>query len=130
MGNIEERFNFSLANVLGETNPTWGIRVEQTGQVSGRKNRTKSPDLIIRDGSQPPVIIETSYQSRDAEKDALSRLGIHLTECPDEIHTYLALHVLCIVGRAHSLIPSKTFCYQVLNCDMLSIATRKMGGGR
>ncbi|MCY3999260.1 MAG: hypothetical protein OXF84_00425 [Bacteroidetes bacterium] len=97
MGKTHEMiFNSEMAKALRRVKSSWrehpnSISAEETGKVRGQRN--KRPDLIITDGILPPVIIESSYNARDADKDAQSRLGLRLTQSNHLVHSCIALHI-------------------------------------
>ena len=77
----EEIVNQALANALKQTTARWNtdgeesLLVERTGLLEGAGNQGKHPDILIATKSMPPVVVETSFDGNDADKDARERLG-------------------------------------------------------
>ena len=94
MGAIEETFNFALGEALPQVDPKWSrnasIHVETTGLIFGENLR---PDILVNDPTTPPVVIENSYDPRDADKDACSRLGLQLKKTGRTIETSIAVFI-------------------------------------
>ena len=93
---IEETFNQALGKALRKTTVRWKSRadtitVERTGVIAGRPHLR--PDLLIHDFWSPPLVIECSFQERDAERDAKGRLGLVAQDGGWAIKTALAVHV-------------------------------------
>lgn len=78
---IEETVNQALANALKRTAARWNteddevLLVERTGLLAGRGKQAKRPDILVSTRGLPPVVIETSFDGNDADKDATERLG-------------------------------------------------------
>ena len=92
----EESFNVALGQALRQTRAHWSaspesIRVEQTGLL--HSPTPVKPDLLIHDGLFPPVILECSFDARDADRDAVNRLGCETRQGRYRIHASIALHV-------------------------------------
>ena len=95
---VEETFNQALGTALAETTTRWRaapniIQVEQTQTLAGAGNKAKRPDILIVDALSPPVIIETSFDKSDADKDAKARLGALTAQGNLQVDTALALHI-------------------------------------
>ncbi|MDE0309791.1 MAG: hypothetical protein OXI60_08185 [Acidiferrobacterales bacterium] len=120
MGTIEEGFNFALGEVLPQVNPKWSpstsIYIEKTGLIEGTNLR---PDILISDSTTPPVVIENSYDPKDANKDALSRLGCKLRRTGGTIETSIAVHIpkrfrsLDSFEAREALLEGEAICYAV-----------------
>jgi len=92
----EESFNGALGRALRRTCVHWSvspeyIRVEETGLL--HDYAAAKPDLLIHDGKFPPVILECSFDARDADTDAIKRLGAHIRFGHYRIRTTIALHI-------------------------------------
>ena len=95
---IEETFNQALGQALAATTARWRttpriIQVEKTQTLAGKGNRGKRPDVLIIETLSPPVIIETSFDKSDADKDAKARLGAETVQSNLQVDTALALHI-------------------------------------
>jgi len=88
-------FNTHFAQALRSTRSIWRknpdhISVEELGKgISGHKR----PDIIINDGFYPPLIIESSFDAGDADRDAQRRLGYDIKKSHYPIHTSISLHI-------------------------------------
>ncbi len=90
----EESFNVALGRALRQVRAYWSdspgaIRVEETNLLHGHSGA--KPDLLINDGLFPPVIIECSFTERDADADAIKRLGLETRQGRFHVHTTIAL---------------------------------------
>ena len=79
-------FNSALGEVL-PYKPQY-ISVEQRGNLI----ENKQPDILIHDPEMPPIIIETSKLTKDAEKDAIAKLGLRIKD-GTKIECTIALHI-------------------------------------
>ena len=101
MGNgrtTEIPFNGALGRALRRTNARWAanpecIKVENTGLLHTQKDTGLKPDVLINDGAFPPVIIECSFGARDADRDAIYRLGLTTQQGRFLIRTTIALYI-------------------------------------
>lgn len=71
---VEGAFNQALGGALAATTARWRadpsiIQVERTQTLAGADNKAKRPDILIVDVLSPPIIIETSFDKSDADKD-------------------------------------------------------------
>ena len=92
----EEVFNIDLRNALRQTTPIWDenpnlILAERTGVIAGHVGRR--PDLLILDSRLPPVVIESSYDALDADRDAIQKLGLVVKHGQRLIRTAIAIHI-------------------------------------
>ena len=72
----EELLNGQIASLIRHqtTDLDWHVREEAKGSL--RDDKLKRPDIVIRRGDAPPVVIENEYApGRTLEGDCLSRLG-------------------------------------------------------
>lgn len=97
-GRASERlFNEALARALQQTSARWKgssddwFLVEQTNTLE--ESASLCPDILLRDGELPPLVIETSYQGADADGDAEARLGKKTISDGLEINTALAVWI-------------------------------------
>ncbi len=89
---IEETFNRSLADALCAINPQWNDQVCQTeaiGMLAGGPQLR--PDILVTEPMAPPVVIECSYATHDADGDACARLGQELTQSGQRIDAAIAV---------------------------------------
>lgn len=89
----EQTFNEALASALRDTRVDWrekheSLLVEKTGLLPSNQRA----DILVMDGSSPPIAIETSYHSRDADKDAVRRIGTSVSQLL-EIQTAVSVHI-------------------------------------
>ncbi|MCY4225981.1 MAG: hypothetical protein OXF06_14270, partial [Bacteroidetes bacterium] len=92
----EESFNVALGQALRQARAHWSaspecIHVEQTGLL--HSPTPVKPDLLIHDRLFPPVILECSFDARDADRDAIKRLGCETRQGRFRIHAAIALHM-------------------------------------
>ena len=95
LGKLQERtFNLYLEAALIQINPA--LRgLTSAERLKTVVNSDKVPDIIVRDRSYPPVIIESSFDANDADRDAFDRL-VNETILSGEqhvVHTVVALHI-------------------------------------
>ena len=98
MATIETTFNLALGEALRTTTEHWRvnpriIQVEETQTLAGRDRRAKRPDILIVDDLSPPVVIETSFDKHDADRDAQRRLGESTAQGHLPINTALAVAI-------------------------------------
>ena len=98
MATIETTFNLALGEALRTTTEHWRvnpriIQVEETQTLAGRDKRAKRPDILIVDDLSPPVVIETSFDRHDADRDAQNRLGESTAQGHLPINTALAVAI-------------------------------------
>lgn len=89
----EQEFNHALGRALKKAKPAWkkSIFVEETQQL--RESNALRVDVLIAGHESPPVAIESSYIRRDADNDAIARLGKHYAKTGDEIKTAIAVEL-------------------------------------
>lgn len=78
----------SLAQVWAEPEGPPKVDAERVGLVEGGRRA----DVLVHDLRRTPIAIETSFDPRDAERDALAKLGLTVREQGDRIETTLAIH--------------------------------------
>ena len=95
----EQEFNMALGDALRGTTARWNsecILSERQGLVrssKGGRSTNQRIDILVNDQMFPPTAIECSYTTSDAEKDAVSRLGVMTTKANSPINTAIAVHV-------------------------------------
>lgn len=90
----ETTINQMLGNALKKSNRRWNdfnVKIEETQMLA--EYPSKRPDIIIIPSEGLPVIIETSFDKKDADQDAINRLGMRHKETMDEIKTAIAVHL-------------------------------------
>ncbi len=88
-GTHEQTINAALGEVLAGLIHGWRVSAERIGGVVERGGR---PDILVEDQSGWPVVIEAEVGNhRQAERDALARLGGRLSRAPRTIETAVAL---------------------------------------
>ena len=98
--NSEPTFNEALCRVLWRMNPEWPERM--AAEQHGALLDAGKPDIIVRNGTTAPVIIESEYQpAATVEQDAKHRLGARLSDSGDRVEHCIALRV----PRAVQLVP-------------------------
>ena len=95
------------------------MRIEQPGLLN---NPHKRVDVLILDGSMPPVAIECSKTASDADKDAQSRIGVTVKEFQSRINSSISLVIPDRFNEvspsdAHDLIRSTPFSYALFQSD-------------
>ena len=97
-GNVhEEMFNYALSEALLEATARWRedpslVKPEHSG-VFLSPDHKKRPDILIVDSRSPPLVIECSYDPKDADNDAIDKLGVIVKKSRREVKTCIALHV-------------------------------------
>ena len=79
----EEQLNGRIARLIRKQTDDlgWHVQEESKGQIKGDK--LKKPDIVIRRGFYPPVVIENEYRpGRTLSDDCLSRIGRTLEPDP------------------------------------------------
>ncbi|MYG70464.1 MAG: hypothetical protein F4199_10485 [Rhodothermaceae bacterium] len=91
----EEVFNTRFVEALRSTSALWSENKDYVSVEPLRTGRggSKKPDIIINDYSNPPLIIETSFDARDADKDAVEKLKHHLKHSYHKTYAAVALHI-------------------------------------
>ena len=84
----ESLFNDAINRVLPYERKYKGA--EKTGVILGKNS--KRPDILINLPDQPPIIIESSIDSKNAEDDAKKRLGLTLND-GTKVECVIALHI-------------------------------------
>ncbi len=73
-------FNYALSRALRRAVADWGkkdlVVAERSRIVAGEDNQAKRLDLLVTPADGRPVVVESSYEARDADLDARSRLGL------------------------------------------------------
>ena len=98
-GNVQEpMFNKVLGQALQSATAHWRanpslVKAEHTDVLAGSDNSGKHPDILILDPRSPPFVIECSYDPKDADKDAMARLGAETKKGRRMIKTCISLHV-------------------------------------
>ena len=90
--NSEPTFNEALCRVLWTMNPDWPTRMaaEQEGALIPRGK----PDIILRNGTNAAVLIESEYlPATTVEDDARKRVNATLAESGERIEQCIALRV-------------------------------------
>ena len=72
----EEQLNGRIASLIREQSSDLGWHVQEEAKGSFQHDRLKKPDIVIRRGFAPPVVIENEYApGRTLADDCLSRIG-------------------------------------------------------
>lgn len=92
----EPSFNEALGTALRRSVARWRksprcVQVERTQTIAGAPG--KHPDILIADPQMWPVAIEASFDGRDADRDALARLGLETTTHGMPIETAVAVRI-------------------------------------
>ena len=87
----EEVFNVALGRALKAALPEWrdAVLIEQTRTL--REAPGRHPDILVAHHTIPPVAVEVSFQTGDADADAVARLGLHYSGNGREIQTAIAV---------------------------------------
>ena len=67
------------------------VQVERTRTIAGAAG--KHPDILIDDPNACPLVIETSFDGRDADRDAVRRLGLETTAGGLSIEAAVAVRI-------------------------------------
>ena len=90
--NSEPTFNEALCRVLWTMNPEWRARL--AAEQHGALIPTGKPDIILRNGTNAAVVIESEYlPATTVEDDARGRINATLAESGDRIEQCIALRV-------------------------------------
>ncbi len=93
----EMAFNYALAEALRHAVAEWDekdlVVAERTRLVSGQQHRGKRLDLLVSHVESRPIVVETSYGARDADRDARSRLGLITGKGKWLIDAAVAVHI-------------------------------------
>lgn len=101
----EQTFNSGLAQAIRLRKAGWAgadadvVQEERRRVFAGSSER---PDILIDDPLAPPLVVEVSYDARDAEKDARKRIGRSLSRGGATIHAAIALRVPVRFGNLRS----------------------------
>ena len=86
----EPSVNNALGDLLREMLHGCEVRSESTQTLIGHSGR--HPDILITAPGRSPVVVEAEYEpAPEAEKDALARLGLGVTDEPRTIEAAIAL---------------------------------------
>ena len=87
---VEGNANNALGRLLRKMMPACQVRVESTGVIVD--NPGLQPDILITAPSRAPVVIEAEYMpARDAEREAVERLGLEVADGHRPIEAAIAL---------------------------------------
>ncbi len=87
--NTEPLVNAALADALDRRHPRWRVTAEQSAVLGHRALR---PDLLVKLGSTPPIILETEFTpGLTVETDARARLGKVTRDSGFEIEQVVAV---------------------------------------
>ena len=92
----EQGFNYALGDVLRSILPIRQrtgrhvdvVFIERQGIIKGKR-----PDILIDHPDGPPVVIECSFDDRDADGDARGRLGLEYTKTGTRLHAAIAVAI-------------------------------------
>ena len=92
----EPSFNEALGAALRQAVAKWrqspdAVQVERTRTIADAPGR--HPDILVADGDAWPVAIEASFDARDADRDAVGRLGLETATKGLPIESAVAVHV-------------------------------------
>lgn len=91
----EPTFNEALGSALRRAKVPWRrdgvIRIENTRVIAGKP--ALQPDILISEPGTMPVVVESSFLPRDADQDAISRLGEKTADQRLPIRTAVALAI-------------------------------------
>ena len=91
----EPTFNEALGDALRRAKVPWRrdgvIRIENTRIIFGKP--ALQPDILICEPGAMPVVVETSFLPRDADRDAIARLGKKTDDQRLPIRTAVALAI-------------------------------------
>ena len=90
--NSEPTFNEALCRVLWTMNPEWPARM--AAEQHGALLPTGKPDIVLRNGTNAAVVIESEYlPAATVEDDAGGRINATLAESGERIEQCIALRV-------------------------------------
>lgn len=101
----EQTFNSGLAQAIRLRKTGWAAASADVVQEERRRvlaGSSERPDILIDDPLAPPLVIEVSYDGRDAEKDARKRIGRSLSNGGATIHAAIALRIAESFGNLRS----------------------------
>ena len=87
------------------------LKVEESSTL--KESAASRVDILIVGNDAPPVAIETSYQRGDADKDAVTRLGLHYRKTMMEIRTAIAVELDESCRRIARIDKRRVFRYAV-----------------
>lgn len=97
----EPSVNNVLADALDRRHPRWRVTAEQSDVFGHRGLR---PDVVVRLGGGPPIILETEFApATTVEEDARARLGELTKDSGFEIEQVIAVRLDAALRRASSL---------------------------
>ena len=97
----EPLVNAVLAGALDRRHPRWRVTAEQTDVFGHRGLR---PDVLVRLGGAPPIILETEFTpASTVEEDARARLGKLTKDSGYEIEQVVAIRLDAELRRASDL---------------------------
>ena len=97
----EPLVNAVLAGALDRRHPRWRVTAEQTDVFGHRGLR---PDVVVRLGGTPPIILETEFApATTVEEDARARLGKITKDSGFEIEQVVAVRLDAALRRASDL---------------------------
>ena len=102
----EQTFNSGLAQAIRLQKPGWAAAGSDVVQEERRRvfaGSSERPDILIDDPLAPPLVIEVSYDARDAEKDARKRIGRSLSKGGATVHAAIALRIVPSFGNLRSV---------------------------
>ena len=89
----EDAFNHALGAALCSVVSHWeeddSVWIENTGVITSAAGHR--PDLLIEDRHSPPVIMETAFDEKGADKDAIARLGVTTEKTGATVKTAIAV---------------------------------------
>ena len=89
----EDAFNHALGAALCSVVSHWeeddSVWIENTGVITSAAGHR--PDLLIEDRHSPPVIVETAFDEKGADKDAIARLGVTTEKTGATVKTAIAV---------------------------------------
>ena len=98
----EPSANNALGDLLREMLHGCEVRSESTQTLIGHSGR--HPDILITAPGRSPVVVEAEYEpAPEAEKDALARLGLGVTDEPRTIEAAIALRYPHTMESAYDL---------------------------
>ena len=88
----EQNFNKPFGEALQEVMPTLDVQTENEGVFVGEHSGMR-PDILITGDRLPPVVIELSYDRKDADKDAIAELRAVTKAGRKVVRTCIAVHI-------------------------------------
>ncbi len=97
----EPLVNAVLADALDRRHPRWQVTAEQSDVFDHRGLR---PDIVVRLGGAPPIILETEFSpATTVEEDAHARLGKLTKDSGFKIEQVIAVRLDAVLRRASNL---------------------------